>query len=286
MTVGTCVAQAELQLRAGPHFERARRDAEVLLQFVLGRDRAFLFAHPDDQVGQHSVHRYFALIARRMAGEPVQYIVGEQEFYGLPFRVTPDVLIPRPETEHVVEKALELASRFARPRIVDVGTGSGAIAVALAHHLPQARITALDISSRALHLARENAKRNAVLNRVRFMESDLLAAVAKECFEIVVSNPPYVALRERDSLPVEVSNHEPPLALFAGDDGLSVYRRLLPAAFAVLETVGFICLEIGFGQARAVAALLAKAGFEEIAFTPDLQGIARVATAQRPSRDA
>ncbi|MGA2539413.1 MAG: peptide chain release factor N(5)-glutamine methyltransferase [Terracidiphilus sp.] len=282
MTLAECIARGEVQLRAGPHSERARRDAELLLQFVLGRDRAFVLAHPDDQVGQHSVERYFALIQKRMAGEPVQYIVGEQEFYGLPFRVTPDVLIPRLETEHLVEKTLELAERFEQPRIVDVGTGSGAIAVALAHWLPLAQITAVDISIGALTVADKNAKRNGLVDRVRFIESDLLAAVANERFDIVVSNPPYVPSGDRESLSVEVREHEPSLALFAGEDGMDVYRRLIPEAFSVLAPGGFVVLEIGYGQAESVTALLAQAGFQHIETLPDLQGIPRILCGQRP----
>jgi release factor glutamine methyltransferase len=283
MTVAECVAQGGEQLRAGPHFERARRDAELLLQFVLDRDRAFVLTHPHDQVGQHSMQRYFELVARRLSGEPIQYIVREQEFYGLPFRVTPDVLIPRPETEHLVEKALELAAQFEWPRIVDVGTGSGAIAIALAHRLPEAHIAAIDISVSALILANKNAKQNGLRGRIRFMDSDLLAAVADERFQIVVSNPPYVPLTDRESLSAEVREHEPALALFAGEDGLDVYRRLIPEAFAVLETGGYVALEIGYRQAEAVKALLIQASFERIEFVPDLQGIPRVACGQKPA---
>jgi release factor glutamine methyltransferase len=247
------------------------------------------------------------LIERRSVGEPIQYIIGETEFYGLPFRVTPDVLIPRPETEHLVEKALQFATvldssvtghDFSRaesrekqnralapansPRIVDVGTGSGAIAVALAHHLPNAHITALDISSSALNIARANARRNAVSDRIQFIQSDLLAGVANERFDLVVSNPPYVPLADSESLSVEVRAHEPALALFAGGDGLDVVRRLIPAALAVLDPGGLLLMEIGYGQSDKVAELLTDAGFDRIEFVPDLQGILRVSCAQRP----
>jgi release factor glutamine methyltransferase len=202
------------------------------------------------------------------------------EFYGLPFRVTPDVLIPRPETEHLVEKVIELAARFEQPRIVDVGTGSGAIAVALAQKLPHAQIAATEISSRALAIARENAKRNGV--DLGFLSGDLLAPVAGERFEIIVSNPPYVPEADRATLSVEVREYEPALALFAGDDGLDVYRRLIPAAFDALVPGGFVALEVGYGQSEAVTELLARVGFEQIEFVPDLQGIPRVACARRP----
>ena len=215
------------------------------------------------------------------AGEPMQYIMGETEFYGLPFRVTPDVLIPRPETEHLVEKAIELAGSFAAPRIVDVGTGSGAIAVGLAHHLPSAQITATDLSDAALAIAQENARASDLAERIRFLNGDLLAPVAGETFDLVVSNPPYVPSTERSSLSVEVRDYEPEVALFAGNDGLDVYRRLIPAAFAVLSSNGFLLLEIGHGQAEVVGQLLRSTGFDDIDFAPDLQGIARVASAQQ-----
>jgi release factor glutamine methyltransferase len=270
----------ESALKDGPHPERARRDAELLLMHLLKRSRAWLIAHNDELLADELSVSYTELLERRRKGEPIQYITGETEFYGLPFLVTPDVLIPRPETEHLVEKVIEMASNFVAPRIVDVGTGSGAIAVALAHKLPQASITATDISSRALALAEENAKRNGVA--VRFLLGDLLAPVEGERFEIIVSNPPYVAMADRDSLDVEVREYEPALALFAGEDGLEIYHRLIPAAFDALTPGGFVVLEIGYGQSTAIADLLTSAGFECVEFVPDLQGISRVACARRP----
>jgi release factor glutamine methyltransferase len=270
----------ESALKDGPHPERARRDAELLLMHLLKRSRAWLIAHNDELLADELSVSYTELLERRRKGEPIQYITGETEFYGLPFLVTPDVLIPRPETEHLVEKVIEMASNFVAPRIVDVGTGSGAIAVALAHRLPHASITATDISSRALALAEENAKRNGVA--VRFLLGDLLAPVEGERFEIIVSNPPYVAMADRDSLDVEVREYEPALALFAGEDGLEIYHRLIPAAFDALTPGGFVVLEIGYGQSTAIADLLTSAGFECVEFVPDLQGISRVACARRP----
>jgi release factor glutamine methyltransferase len=275
------VQQVARHLECGPHPERARLDAETLLLHVLDKNRAWLLAHPEEEISDHQAARYSRLVERRYAGEPMQYITGRQEFYGLPFRVTPNVLIPRVETEHLVEKVLSLSSGFDRLRIVDVGTGSGAIAVALAHLLPRGEITALDISLAALEQARANAEQNGVAGRVRLVRSDLLAEVASQKFEVVVSNPPYVATRDRESLSVEVREHEPELALFAGTDGLDVYRRLIPAAFAVLESGGFLAMEIGYGQSPAIAELMAPAGFEGIEFVPDLQGIARVACGRR-----
>jgi release factor glutamine methyltransferase len=314
-----------------PPRDRARLDAERLLLHVLcpGKNQAWLMTHLEEELPDTEAARYSNLIERRSQGEPIQYITGETEFYGLPFRVTPAALIPRPETEDLVEKVIELAAQFENPRIVDIGTGSGAIAVALAHELaklaagrsvpakasglnsegmgfspyiepgklvgalvlegdfpenpsenPAFLVTAIDISSRALKIAEKNARRNGV--SIRFLEGDLLAPVAGERFEIVVSNPPYVPSGDLATLPVEVRDYEPALALFAGEDGLAVYRRLIPAAFEALTPGGFVALEIGFGQSAAMAALLTGSGFEQIEFVPDLQGIPRVACARRP----
>jgi len=281
LPLSSIVLNGAARLRSGPHPARARQDAETLLLHVLGKDKAWLIAHAEEELSGDQAALYAELLERRFQGEPIQYITGEAEFYGLPFHVTRDVLIPRPETEHLVEKALELASNFTVPRIVDVGTGSGAIAMALAHKLPDARITAIDLSTAALAIATENAKRNSVA--LRFLLGDLLAPVASEQFEFVVSNPPYVPSADRSTLSVEVRDYEPEMALFAGDDGLEIYRRLIPAAFDALIPGGYVVLEIGYGQSHAITELLARPGFEQIEFVPDLQGIPRVACARRTS---
>jgi release factor glutamine methyltransferase len=271
----------ELLLQKGPHPERAHLDAEALMRHALGKDKAWLIAHGNDEISDGDAALFRAFIASRNIGQPIQHILGETEFYGLPFLVSSDVLIPRPETEHLVEKIVEIVPRFPNPRIVDVGTGSGAIAIAVAHEWPGAVITAIDVSAPALKLARRNAERNGVAERIRFLPGDLLAPVADERFDMVVSNPPYVPMGDRDSLSIEVREHEPALALFAGADGLDVYRRLIPAAFAVLEPDGFLLMEIGYGQSAPVAALLKEACFERIDFAPDLHGIPRVACGRR-----
>lgn len=279
-----CVLEGVERLSLGPHPDRARLDVEALLLRVLGKDKAWLMTHSEEELTEAQANRYEGLLQRRFQGEPMQYITGETEFYGLPFFVTPGVLIPRPDTEHLVEKVLALAGGFAQPRILDVGTGSGAIAVALASKLVQASITAVDLSQAALAVASNNAERNRVADRIRFLCGDLLAPVAKEaCFEIVVSNPPYVPEVDRESLSVEVRDHEPEMALFAGNDGLAIYRRLIPAAHAVLVQGGFLALEIGYGQQAAIQILLAESGFDQIEFILDLQGIPRVACARRIS---
>ena len=300
MTLDEWLGQSEARLREGPHPERARRDAEVLLLHKIGKNKAWLMAHAGDEFAGCTAIGYAALVERRQKGEPIQYITGEAEFYGLPFRVTRDVLIPRPETEHLVERTLEMvgapsiprilrkgweSNQFESPptscRILDIGTGSGAIAVALASHLPKANVTATDISDFALAIARENASRNHVADRIRFLKGDLLAPLAGEQFDIIVSNPPYVPETDQATLSVEVREFEPALALFAGDDGLDIYRRLIPCAFDALVPGGFIVFEIGYGQQEAVRNLLSSAGFSDVGFVADLQGIPRVAHAQR-----
>jgi release factor glutamine methyltransferase len=274
--------QGASALKKGPHPERARQDAELFLLHVLGKGKVWLITHADEELADAQASRYAEFLERRYKGEPIQYITGEAEFYGLPFRVTPDVLIPRPETEHLVEKALSLAGDSKQPRIVDIGTGSGAIAVALARKLPRAVLTAIDLSAPALAVARENAERNGVSERIRFLQGDLLAPVAGERFEVIVSNPPYVPAADRAALSVEVREYEPALALFAGEDGMEVYRRLIPATFTALIPGGFLLLEIGYGQSPAIGEMLTRSGFVQIEFIPDLQGIPRVACARRP----
>jgi release factor glutamine methyltransferase len=298
---------AQKVLAEGSHPERARRDTETLLLNVLKMNApktnldtnlAWLIAHDGEPLAPDAAATFCDVIERRIAGEPIQYITGEAEFYGLPFHVNRDVLIPRPETEHLVEKVIALAEklrlagaipdartpsvRIPSLRIVDVGTGSGAIAVALAHALPFAEIAATDISLAALAVAKSNAARNDLPDRVRFFQGDLLEPVASEHFDIVVSNPPYVPDSDRAALDVEVRDYEPAQALFACENGLQIYRRLIPAAFGVLVPGGFLALEIGYGQQESIHALLASVGFSGIEFTEDLQKIPRVAVAQHP----
>jgi release factor glutamine methyltransferase len=254
-----------------------KRDAELLLLRATGRDRAFLLTHPDAELTAEQQATYEHWLDRRARHEPIQYILGEQEFYGLALRVTPDVLIPRPETEHLVEATLSRISRNATLRIADVGTGSGAIAIALACSLPLTELTALELSLPALEVARQNAQRHGVADRIRFVQSDLLTAVRGETFDVIVSNPPYIA--EGEVLEQQVRDYEPPDALFAGATGLDVYRRLIPHAWEALKNGGWLLMEIGHGQRDAVTGLLM--GWNEVEFAPDLHGIPRVACAQR-----
>jgi release factor glutamine methyltransferase len=291
-TLRFALDEAQKVLAEGSQPQRARRDTETLLLHALRKNApetnlAWLIAHDGEPLAPDAAATFCDLIERRLAGEPIQYITGEAEFYGLPFHVNRDVLIPRPETEHLVEKAIALAQKLRLsganpvPRIVDVGTGSGAIAVALTCALPFAEITATDISPAALAVAKANAARHGVAPRIRFFEGDLLEPVAGEQFEMVVSNPPYVPESDRATLDVEVRDYEPAQALFAGQDGLAIYRRLIPAAFGALVPGGCVALEIGCGQQVAIQALLAGAGFSGIEFFGDLQDIPRVAIARR-----
>jgi release factor glutamine methyltransferase len=227
--------------------------------------------------------QFSQLLERRQTGEPLQYITGQSEFFGLPFSVGPGVLIPRPETEHLVEEVLRLAAQFSNPKlqIADIGTGSGIIAVALANALPNAKITAIDCSPQALTIARENADQNQVAERITFLEGDLLAPLAGQQFEIIASNPPYIPTSDHDSLSVEVRNHEPHSALFAGNDGLDLYRRLIPDALPLLKPSGWLVLEIGYNQQPAIEQLLRESSYQEIHFIPDYQGIPRVAVGRK-----
>jgi release factor glutamine methyltransferase len=274
-TAGDLLQAARARLASTSQYPR--RDAELILAHVLGCNSAALLTHPEYLLSAQQAEQFEALLKRRLASEPVQYLTGEQEFFGLLFEVSPDVLIPRPETEHLVEAVLGRFDRDANPRIVDVGTGSGAIAVAIAHALPRSQVTAVDLSPAALEVARRNAKRHGVIDRVALRQSDLLAGAGAE-FDLVVSNPPYIANGER--LEPQVVDYEPRSALYAGPTGLEVYQCLIPQANQVLRSQGWIMMEIGYGQQPALEALLD--GWREVRFAPDLQGIPRVVQAQKP----
>jgi len=289
--------------------------AELLLLHVLGRDRTFLYAHPEADLTLEQERAYLHLLTRRAAGQPTQYLTRRQEFWGLALRVEPGVFIPRPETEHVVEVALEIVrERLGKPaaRIVDVGTGTGCIALALASELPQAEILATDISDEALTLARANAEALGLTGRIRLVKSDLLDAFLSHhgspaadfdtrSFDLVVSNPPYISPEEAGRLPREVREHEPAAALFSPDDGLEITRRLIEQAAVLLSGAdkggpvrrlvpssvegslgegGWIVLELGYNMSGRVRALLGE-GWTQVETTDDLRGIPRVLAAQK-----
>jgi release factor glutamine methyltransferase len=284
MTLREALTDAAAQLANDEHLRAtATRDAELLLLHTLLIPRSTLIAHPDRELSASQRAAYENNIARRLVHEPVQYITGQQEFYGLTLKVTPAVLIPRPETEHLVEAVLKLLPANKPLRIVDIGTGSGAIAIALATHLPQAAITALDISPEALAIATTNTHEHKVADRISFLQSDLLSALdgETEAFDAIVSNPPYVSETDRDTLHPQVRDHEPATALFAGKAGLDIYRRLIPQAHNALKPDGLLALEIGHDQQGALASLLHT--WHKVSFINDLQGFPRVALAQKPA---
>jgi release factor glutamine methyltransferase len=257
-----------------------RLNAETLLMFTLSCDRAYLFAHPERELTPQEKSNYQEAIAQRAMGIPAQYITGHQEFWGMDLIVSPAVLIPRPETEHVIEAAVNL-SPGADSRIVDVGTGSGCIPLALAKELPQAEIHATDISSAALEIARANAARHRLESRVQFHQTDLLQGFQPRSFDLVISNPPYVGESEEDQVQLEVRKHEPRNAVFAGPTGLEVIERLIPQAHAVLKPGGFLIMEMSGTIAEGVKHRLA--GWSDVRVVKDLQGIPRVAIAAKAS---
>lgn len=302
------LADAVARLTA-EHVPSPRMNAELLMMFTLTCDRAYLFAHPERDLTREEQSRYKAALAERSRGVPAQYITGHQEFWGMDLIVSPAVLIPRPETEHVVETVLELrVSGFGRQaaakeptsdlgpqtsdgshaevrglgsdvRIVDVGTGSGCIALALAKELPDAEIHATDISSAALEIARANATRNQLDHRIQFHQTDLLEGLAGQ-FDLVASNPPYVGESEEDTVQLEVRKFEPRTAVFAGPKATEVIARLIPQARTALRSGGWLAMEISGTIADEVRGLLE--GWENVQINPDLQLIPRVVVAQKP----
>lgn len=268
------------------HVPSPRMNAELLLMFALSCDRAHLYAHPERELTQEEAQRYDEALTHRIRGVPAQYITGHQEFWGLDLIVGPAVLIPRPETEHVIETVLRLTKEAKQSqtrtnlKIVDVGTGSGAIALALAKEFPEAEIHATDISPAALEIAEANAARLQMESRINFCDGDLLAGLPDGEFDFVVSNPPYVGKSEEDQVQLDVRKFEPRDAVFAGDTGLETIERLVPAAEKALRPGGWLVMEISGTIATKVRDLLV--GWAEVEITQDLQGIERVVQARKP----
>lgn len=289
MTVAEALKQGAYLL-AAHGADAPRLNAELLLAFVLGVDRTRLLASFPEQLAREELEAYNNLLRERALGKPLQYIVGRQEFWGLEFRVTPDVLIPRPETELVVEQSLKAIRAFiacgksaAEIRAVDVGTGSGCIAIALARELVGLKIIATDISERALRLARENARLNGVADRVFFLTGNLLDPLAPLAgrLDLLVSNPPYISRQEFDLLQREIRDWEPRIAVTDEADGLSFYRRLAGAAREFLRPGGRLVLELAFGRSEAARALIEAAGLDIERIEKDLQGIDRCLVAKK-----
>lgn len=272
MTIRTALLQGTRLLEDGG-VAVARLTAEVLLAFAVQHDRTWLFAHPEAELSDVQQLHFGRYLHERLKGKPTQYITHRQEFYGRDFRVTPAVLIPRPETEHVVEAALRRGAR----RIFDIGCGSGAIAITLQLE-SGAAVWGGDISPSALQVAQENARTLGA--QVQFVASDVLACVADESLDLVVSNPPYVPLTEMDHLQREVRDYEPHVALFAGPTGLDLYRRIVQDAARVLRPGGSLVMELGFQTLNGVSEMLAS--WRGLELIPDLAGIPRVIAAIRP----
>lgn len=266
----------------GKGVARPRLDAEVLLAHVLQTERIMLYVHHDRPLQPDEVAAYRTLIIRRGRREPVAYLTGEKEFYGRPFRVDPAVLIPRPETEHLIETALAFAAGGQALRGWDVGTGSGILAVTLAHELPESQWIATDLSSGALAVARANAERHGVAGRIRFVEGDLFAGYEpQDSWDLIVSNPPYLTAQEMAALAPEV-RCEPSLALDGGPDGLAVIRRLIQDGWRFLRPGGLLAFEIGAGQEEACRRLVAETGrYEAVQVTRDHAGHPRVVSCLR-----
>ena len=282
MTIAEAILQSAQVLRnAG--VPEPRREAGSLLAHVLGKDRTFLIRHAEDLLSDQEVTTLSAYVERRGSGEPLQYITGYQDFFGLEFKVTPDVLIPRPETELLVETALKLiGNTAATPFVCDVGTGSGCIAIAILHERPRAKAVALDISEAAIRIAELNAVRHSVSERLSFAVSDGFQALHNTPrFDLIVSNPPYVPDGALAGLQREVRDHEPRLALTPGLDGLAVIRRLIQQAPDFLKPKGYLLVEIGFDQGEAVRHLIDPDVWELLEIQPDLQGIPRILTLQK-----
>ncbi len=251
--------------------------ADLLIGFVLGWERVRVLSHPEEVIRPESWDRLRELVLRRIRGEPLQYLTGRQEFFGLAFHVVPGVLIPRPETEVLVEKAIQLMrNRPLAARLVDVGTGSGCIAVSVAHEVRSASGGALDISAPALEVARENITRHGVGERISLVRSNFLDCFPrKPLFDFVFCNPPYVALKDYDSLAPEVREHEPHLALFGGETGTELYEALIPEVPSRLVPGGYMLLELGAGQMGKLRPLVERAGLSVETILNDLQGIPR-----------
>ena len=265
--------------------------AELLLMKVLGCDRTWLYAHPEAHLTEEQRDAFTQLVARRCAGEPTQYLIGRQEFWGRDFEVGPGVLIPRPETEHVVEVALELLGpprADEQFRIADIGTGTGCLAISLALALPHSTVVATDISESALVYARRNAETHGAARRIEFLRCNLLDGVPAvpggapaAPFDLIVSNPPYIARSEAAALQLEIREHEPPEALFGGPAGHELYPALINQSGNALRASGVLVLEIGYNSASRVRSLLDSASWKDVRLMEDLAGIPRVIAARK-----
>lgn len=254
----------------------ARRDATTLVSLAIGRDRSFVYSHPEYEPTADESEQIDQFLCRRAGREPLQYIRGTQEFYGLEFEVTPDVLIPRPETEMIVERAIGIINGSGEPRFLDIGTGTGCIPISILKNLPNATGVAVDISSDALAVAARNADRNGVAERLELIESDLFSNVPAEKFDLIVSNPPYVPVKDLAHLQPEVRDHEPHVALSDGRGGVTIIERIIQDSRHFLTSGGVLLMEMGFGQSERVLKFAIENGWNSAAVEADLQGIPRM----------
>ncbi len=285
MTIIETINKATARL-AAHKVDNARLDAEVLLCHVLGQDRAWLLAHNQDTLDDRSLRQYELIIDRRSVREPLQYITGRQEFWGLPFKVTPDVLIPRPETEFVVEAALKAVNMVMSPVIIDLCTGSGCIAVSLAKELLNAQVFAADRSEPALDIAQENARKNEVAARIRFLAGDLFAPFQELDLQgrvdVIATNPPYIPANELSGLQPEVRDFEPVMALIAGPKGIEIGAAIIHQASPFLKKGGSLIMEMGMGQAAEFSTIVKNTGsYRAPEIIKDLAGIERVLVARK-----
>jgi release factor glutamine methyltransferase len=278
-TIAEKLIEVEEVLRAGEVAE-PRRESSLLLALALKKDKSFLFAHPEYSLTESENEHVDRIADRRAAREPYQYIAGTQEFYGLDFVVTDRVLIPRPETELLVTRSIELLAGSSTPKFCEIGAGSGCICISILHNVPSATALGVDISADALEIARINAERNGVTERLTLRESDLFSSFADEHFDLIVSNPPYVPLTDLEELQPEVRDHEPHTALFGGPDGLTIIKRIVDEAPRFMRMEGHLLLEIGIEQSERVAEMFDRTIWSEPVFLPDLQGIPRVVVAR------
>ncbi|HEX8736774.1 MAG TPA: peptide chain release factor N(5)-glutamine methyltransferase [Pyrinomonadaceae bacterium] len=258
-----------------------RREANSLMAFALRKDKAFLIAHPEYELSREEQRRFQQFLRRRAGREPFQHITGKQEFFGLDFIVTRDVLIPRPETELIVENAIEILRDKENPVFGEVGVGSGCISVSILHEVKTATALGLEISEKAIEIARLNAENNQVSKRLNLKISDVFAALQNEKFDLIVSNPPYISRADIETLQPEVKNYDPPEALTDGADGLSIIEEIIREAPRFLKPEGFLLLEIGINQADKVREMLRAETWQSVEILPDLQGIPRTVKARR-----
>ena len=271
--------EAEIILRSAGIPEPAR-EAASLMQFAIARDRTFVIAHPEYPLSKRETEVFESAVRRRAAREPFQYIVGKQEFFGLDFIVTPDVLIPRPETEILVERAVEILDGRHGGRILEIGVGSGCISVAILKNCPKVTAMAVDVSKLAIEVALRNASMHGVDGRLTLVRSDVYSEISPERFDLIVSNPPYVPESEIAGLQPEVRDHEPNLALTDGSTGLTIVERIVAGALNRLSPHGYLLIEVGFGQSSTVREMLRENEWSNVELLPDLQGIPRIIAAQ------